>query len=119
MAAYHVLIISAIGALIAYLTGEGAEETVEKIQGVSEKIIDQHGDFAVYALVTLCILGVASLLGLFFAFINSTLSRTVAIITLVISLVGFGLIAYTGYLGGQIRHTEINTAIPIDQKNGE
>jgi hypothetical protein len=48
MAAYHVLIISSIGAVIAYLTGEGAEETVEKIQGVSEKIIDQHGDFACY-----------------------------------------------------------------------
>jgi uncharacterized membrane protein len=119
MAAYHVLIISAIGAVIAYLTGEGAEETVEKIQGVSEKIIDQHGDFAVYALVALCILGVAALLGLFFAFINSALSRTVAMITLIISLVSFGLIAYTGYLGGQIRHTEISTAIPIEQQNEE
>jgi uncharacterized membrane protein len=86
---------------------------------VSEKIIDQHSDFAVYALVALCILGVAALLGLFFAFINSTLSRTVAIITLVISLVSFGLIAYTGYLGGQIRHTEISTAIPIEQQNEE
>jgi uncharacterized membrane protein len=119
MAAYLVLIISSIGAVIAYLTGEGAEETVEKIQGVSEKIIDQHGDFAVYALVALCILGAASLLGLFFAFINSTLSRTVAMITLIISLVSFGLIAYTGYLGGQIRHTEINAVTPIEQKNGE
>ena len=119
MAAYLVLIISSIGAVIAYLTGEGAEETVEKIQGVSEKIIDQHGDFAVYALVALCILGVAALLGLFFAFINSTLSRTVAMITLIISLVSFGLIAYTGFLGGQIRHTEISTAIPIEQQNEE
>jgi len=119
IAAYYVLIISSIGAVIAYLTGEGAEETVEKIQGVSERIIEQHGDFAVYALVALCILGVAALIGLFFAFINSTLSRTVAIITLVISLISFGLIARTGYLGGQIRHTEINTAIPIEQQNGE
>jgi uncharacterized membrane protein len=119
MAAYHVLIISSIGAVIAYLTGEGAEETVEKIQGVSEKIIEQHGDFAVYALVALCILGIAALLGLFFAFINSTLSRSVAIITLVISLFSFGLIAYTGYLGGQIRHTEISTATSIEQQNGE
>ena len=117
IAAYLVLILSSIGAVIAYLTGEGAEETVEKIQGVSEKIIEQHSDFAVYALVALSILGVAALLGLFFAFINSTLSRSVAIITLVISLFSFGLIAYTGYLGGQIRHTEISNATSIEQQN--
>lgn len=119
IAAYLVLILSSIGAVIAYLTGEGAEETVEKIQGVSEKIIEQHSDFAVYALVALSILGVAALLGLFFAFINSTLSRSVAIITLVISLFSFGLIAYTGYLGGQIRHTEISIATSIIQQNEE
>ena len=34
IAAYNVLIISSIGAVVAYLTGEGAEETVEKIPGV-------------------------------------------------------------------------------------
>ena len=38
-AAYFIFIISAIGAGIAYLTGEGAEEAVENIQGVSENII--------------------------------------------------------------------------------
>jgi len=119
IAAYHVLIISSIGAVIAYLTGEGAEETVEKIQGVSEKIIDQHGDFAVYALVALSILGVASIFGFFITLRKSPLTRIVAIITLVISLISFGLIARTGYLGGQIRHTEINAAIPIEQQNGE
>jgi hypothetical protein len=40
-------------------------------------------------------------------------------ITLVMSLVSFGLIACTGYLGGQIIYTEINAAIPIEQNNGE
>ncbi len=119
IASYNLLIISSIGAIIAYLTGEGAEETVEKIQGVSESMIDQHADFAVYALVSLCILGAAALIGLFVSLRKSPLSRTIAIITLVISLVSFGLIARTGYLGGQIRHTEINAATPIPQQNGE
>jgi hypothetical protein len=32
-AAYFIFIISAIGAAIAYLTGEGAEEAVENLQG--------------------------------------------------------------------------------------
>jgi uncharacterized membrane protein len=119
IAAYNLLIISSIGAVIAYLTGEGAEETVEKIQGVSESMIDQHADFAVYALVSLSILGVAALIGLFLTLIKSTLSGTIASITLVISLISFGLIARTGYLGGQIRHTEINSTTPNSQQNGE
>jgi uncharacterized membrane protein len=119
IAAYNLLIISSIGAVVAYLTGEGAEETVEKIQGVSENMIEQHSDFAVFALVSLGILGVASLIGLYVSLKKSPLSRTVAIITLVISFVSFGLIARTGYLGGQIRHTEINSANPTTIQNGE
>jgi hypothetical protein len=119
IAAYNLLIISSVGAVIAYLTGEGAEETVEEIQEVSKNMIDQHADFAVYALVSLCILGVAALIGLFLSLRESPLSKTIAIITLFISAIGFGLIVRTGYLGGQIRHTEINSTAPIPQQNSE
>jgi hypothetical protein len=41
----------------------------------------------------------------------------VSIITLVIAFISFGLVARTGYLGGQIRHTEIGSATVND--NGE
>ena len=120
IAAYNLFIISSIGSIVAYLTGEGAEETVEKIQGVSKTMIEQHSDFAVYALISLSILGVSSLIGLFFSLRKSPLSRPIAIITLFISLISFGLIARTGYLGGQIRHTEINsTTSTIPLQNGE
>ena len=118
IAAYNLLIISAIGAVIAYLTGEGAEETAEKIQGVSKNIIEQHSDFAIYALVSLSILGVAALIGLYLSLRKSPLSGRIAIITFVISLISFGLIARTGYLGGQIRHTEINAASSTQIPNG-
>lgn len=109
VAAYNLFIISSIGAVIAYLTGEAAEESVENIQGVSETLISQHEDSAKIALAALIILGAASLIGLYMTIKKSTLTRMVAIITLFISLISFGLIARTGYIGGQIRHTEINT----------
>lgn len=112
IAAYYLLIISSIGAVIAYFTGEGAEETVEKIPGISKNIIEQHSDFAMYALVSLSILGVVVLIGLFLSLRKSTLSRTIAITTFFISLISFGLVVWTGYLGGKIRHTEINSASP-------
>lgn len=110
IAAYNLFIISAIGAGIAYMTGEAAEEAVENIQGITKNIVSQHEDFAVYALVSLIILGVASIVGLFLTLKKSVLTKTIAFVILFISLISFGLVARTGYLGGQIRHTEINNS---------
>lgn len=110
ISAYNVLVISSVGAVIAYLTGEGAEEAVEDIQEVAKNVIDQHEDFAVFALVGLIAVGVISIIGLYLSIKKSSLSSTIAILTLVVVLISFGLVARTGYLGGQIRHTEIGTA---------
>lgn len=117
LASYYLLVISAIGAAIAYLTGEAAEETVENIQGISENIIEQHADFASYALVALIIVGVTALIGIYLNITKSTFARPVAIAALVLALISFGLVARTGYLGGQIRHTEI--ASGTSQTQGE
>lgn len=122
IAAYLLFLIGAIGAGIAYITGEGAEETVENIQGVSESVIDQHADFALIALIGLIVLGIASLISIFSIYKNSSYVKTTAIATLIISLVSFTLVARTGYLGGQIRHTEISSGAVINaesQQNGD
>ncbi len=117
IASYGLLIISSIGAGISYLTGEQAEETAEAIQGVAKDMIDQHEGFAVFALIALIISGVASIFGLFLTLRKSSLIKSVALITLFISLTGFVLVARTGYLGGQIRHTEINSNPVLKQQS--
>lgn len=119
IAAYNVFIISAIGAGIAYLTGEAAEETVENIQGVAKNRIDAHEDFAMIALISLIVLGIASLIAIFLTVKKSPLTRIVSIVILLIALVSFGLVSRTGYLGGKIRHTELdnsttNTTLPAN-----
>ena len=106
-AAYFVFILSAIGAVIAYLTGEPAEEAVEKIQGVLENKIELHEDSALYALISLIALGGLSVLALVINRFKPSLVKSTAITILIISLISFALVARTGYLGGQIRHTEI------------
>ena len=103
------MIISSLGAVTAYLTGEEAEEFVEKIQGFSKEMIEEHSEFAVFALIALIILGLASLVGIFLTLKQSPMIRTAAFVTLFISFISFGLIARTGYMGGQIRHTELNS----------
>jgi uncharacterized membrane protein len=110
MAAYYLLVISSAGAVISYLTGEGAEESVEKIQGVTKQAIDQHEDFALIGLVALIVLGCIAFLGLFLTFKKNAFINRVAYLTLFTGLISFGIMAWTGYLGGQIRHSEISAA---------
>ena len=121
IAAYILLIISSAGAVIAYLTGEDAEETVENIQGIQDTIVEQHEDFALIALIALIALGVSSIIGLILAYKRSSISRGFAWLTFFIAIISFGLVARTGYLGGQIRHTEINSSVTIPeiQRNDE
>ncbi|HMP30463.1 MAG TPA: hypothetical protein PKD85_12740 [Saprospiraceae bacterium] len=121
IAAYNIFIISAIGAGIAYLTGEAAEESVEHLPSVFEATIESHKDFAIYALVSLISLGVTSMTAIFLTLRKSTATRTLGFVILLISLVSFGLVARTGFLGGQIRHSEIvkGATSPIDNTESE
>jgi uncharacterized membrane protein len=108
VAAYNLFIISSIGAGVAYYTGEGAEEAVEHLAGVSHDAIEKHEESAVYALTGLVVLGVAAIVGLFVTLKNRAAVRKVALGVLLISLISFSIVARTGYLGGQIRHTEVS-----------
>jgi uncharacterized membrane protein len=108
-AAYNLFVISSIGAAISYFTGEAAEESVEHIQGITKEAIDRHEDFALIGLIGLTILGVIALISSLITYKKSALANKAAFITLFISIVSFVLIARTGYLGGQIRHNEINS----------
>jgi uncharacterized membrane protein len=118
MAAYNLLVISAIGAGIAYATGESAEETVEHLQGISKNVIEEHAESALTSLIALIVVGVIAMAGLFVTLKNTSLVRPWALLALTASLIGFGLIARTGYLGGQIRHTEIGTNVASPVKDG-
>lgn len=110
VAGYYVLVLSAIGAGISYITGEETEESVENLPGVLESIMEEHEEFALFALIGLCALGVLALIGIYATFKASAHQWAIAKFTLVVALVSFGLVARTGYLGGQIRHTEIRTS---------
>ncbi len=108
--AYLIIILSALGGTVAYLTGEDAEESVEHMEGVSHDRIEEHEDAAVFAFTALLIAGAASIGGIYLTATKSPSERIVAIAVLVISAFAFSVVARTGYLGGQIRHeSEINS----------
>lgn len=107
-AAYTVLIISVIGGIIAYATGESAEETIEGIVGVAESAIEPHEDSALLTIISFSVLGILSLTSLIAVYLKSNLQRTLGTIVLAISLISFSFAARTAWLGGKIRHTEIS-----------
>jgi len=101
------LTIMAIIAIPVYLTGEPAEESVEKLPGVSEAMIELHEDAATIAIWLMEITGLASLLALFFSWKKKQSANMLFTIAFILSGICFAAMARTGYYGGQIRHTEI------------
>lgn len=99
----------ALLAIPVFLTGEPAEESVEGLAGVSEAIIEQHEEAAEIALWAMEALGLLSLVTLFWGANHEKNRKILSSGAFVLSLATFGLMAYTGYLGGQIRHTEIRS----------
>jgi uncharacterized membrane protein len=98
----------AVVSIPVYLTGDPAKDVVKHMPDVSRDLIEAHDDAASYALATVEVLGVASLVGLFL-FRRSPMPRWFVIVILILSVVSSAAMARTAYLGGQIRHSEIRS----------
>lgn len=100
-------VLSALSALPTYFTGNGAEHAIKGLPGVTREIIHKHEDIALFAAIGVGVLGVFALWALWRYRRPTTVPVGVVRVTLAGALVATGLMAYTGLLGGQIRHTEV------------
>lgn len=112
-AALVTLFVTAATALPVYLTGEPAEDIVEKLPGVSEQIMSQHEDSAMFSLIMAMITGVLALGAIAVKrFLSTQIAAMAAVAVLIVTLITGGAMAFTANLGGQIRHTEIRNGQP-------
>jgi uncharacterized membrane protein len=117
-ASLGLFVLSGLGAVVAYLSGEESEDVVEGLSGGAEAFIEAHEEAALIALVAGIVLGVAALLVL--VFLRKQTPRWATITMLVLALVTGGVMAWTATLGGQIRHTEIrDAALTTTVPNGD
>ncbi len=100
-------VLIALTAVPVYLTGQAASDTVKKLPGVVESMVDTHEDVASYALVMVLILGAVALAGLIFFRHSTKIPIWFMAIILAAALAAAALIGLTANLGGQIRHPEI------------
>ena len=94
-------------AIPVYLTGEPAEERVENVPGISESALEEHEEAAELAIWVMAAAGIASLAALLLQYRNS--SKVPFSTATLLTLLAFAAMARVGYLGGQIRHTELQS----------
>jgi len=104
LSAYLILLVSGIGGIVAYFTGEPAEESIEHVPGISHKLIHVHEEMAENALIFVFLLTAASIIGLWAERAEWKSAKKIELFTLVVGIIAFILFAFTGYLGGHIRH---------------
>lgn len=118
-------IIVALWAIPAYLTGEPAEEVVEKLPGISENLIEQHEEMSKKAFIFLEVVGALALVTLIVKRYSQKLGGWLMSVTLIGLIAGGGMIAWTSNLGGRINHPEVrsnafdNQGIPTRGEKGE
>lgn len=115
---YIIFIIGALATIAAMSTGEGAEEVVENINGISESYIETHEEIAETFALLSYILGSISLIGLWASFKQKTFSNLIFFTALLFAIVVLFFAKQVGTTGGEIRHTEIRTESGVDATKG-
>lgn len=105
--AYAIFIAAAITAAMAFFTGEGAEEMIEHMQGVSHDLIHEHEEHAEGFAIISYVLGITSLAALWGSIKQKPVSVFARYALILICLIGLFFGAQTGNSGGLIRHPEI------------
>lgn len=116
--AFYILLAAGLFSLPVFFSGEGAEEAVEELPGVSETIIEKHENIAGLSLWFILGTGFLSLIGLL-KIAGKQLVRVAKFAVLALAFVTAGLMFYTAHLGGQIRHTEIQGALAMNSEGEE
>jgi uncharacterized membrane protein len=112
MAAYYIILVSVVFAVIVYLTGATAQKFIGNYERIPTYTILQHKYFGTLTLLSFSLLGLLTLIGLFVT-PNNLISKTITVLVFSISIVCFGIAIKTGISGNKIRHIELDTTKPL------
>lgn len=101
-----VLIGTGIGGFVADQTGDPAEDAIRGFPGVKREVIHEHEELGEKSFIVASVLGVLAIVALV-RWRRTPIPQGVAVGALVGAAVVSGMMAYTGLLGGYVRHTEV------------
>jgi uncharacterized membrane protein len=117
-AGWVTLVVVALVAIPVYLSGEGAEEIVEDLPGVSHDAIEAHEEIALFGLIGALTLGVLALAGLLLSRRSAGVPTWLPPASFVLALAVAGLMTAVAYRGGLINHPEAHDGA-APQEGGE
>lgn len=102
-----IMVLSCLMILPVYFSGEGAEEVVEHLHGVSHEVIEEHEELAELGLFISLFVGLLSAIALVAIQKRHDKASLWTNVTLFGGVVLMGLFILIGHTGGEIRHPEI------------
>jgi uncharacterized membrane protein len=118
-AGLYLVIFCALCAVVAYFSGENAEEIADTFDAGAKFYLEEHEDAAKLSLISGIISGVLAAASLL-AMRKYENSRKAILPALVAVMVSLGLFVYTGNLGGKIRHSEVReSGMTVSPKSGK
>ncbi len=111
------LVVLAAISVVVLNTGEGAEEAVEHLPGISHDLIHEHEEAGELAFWFLALSGSLSLLLLVFRWDTEKPKNYAYYLLLVLAVAAASLSIRAGSLGGDIRHPEKNSQWQPGDKN--
>ena len=106
-----VYVLVGVSALIAYLTGDGAEEIIKSYPGITEDLTESHEHFALAFLIGALVAACISLYGLFISSTKEKVFLKITRIMMILTAVICILAIETAVTGGNIRHSEIEKGV--------
>lgn len=114
--AYILIIIASIGGIIANISGENAEHLIKTADYYDKFLMHEHEEAAEFAMITTFLLLFLSLLGIWLNFKENKYAPRFNYFMIVLAFWALTVYSRTAYLGGKIRHTELNNVIYDDGK---
>ena len=113
-AGFVALLVVGVSGVIANQSGEPAEDAVRRLPGVTRAAIHEHEEMGEKSFLLAAVVGVGALAGLV-RWRRRPVPNAAGVGALAAAVVVSGMMAYTGLLGGRIRHTEVRPgATPAD-----
>lgn len=103
------LVVAALVAIPAFLTGEPAEEILESAGQANDQFIEEHEETAEWALWVCEIAGALALAALFTSLRKMNIARILTIAATIVGLMSSLAWIKVGSTGGEIRHTEVRS----------
>ncbi len=100
------IVFASLMAIVAYLTGNPAEELMKGFPDIAKSLVSRHENIATVGMCLMVTAGLLAASSLYSIWKKDKFIRLLIMLALAFSLISSGIMVYIGRTGGQIRHSE-------------